>query len=87
MVRTVAEHQIVDSGPYRFTRHPAYAGMLVVNAGICLYFFNWVTTSIFLFMLVPSILLRILIEEKTLFRIKGYPEFAKPRKRLFPVVW
>lgn len=86
-VRTAAQHEIVDSGPYRFTRHPAYAGMLVANAGICLYFFNWVTTFIFLLMLVPSILLRIIIEEKTLFGIEGYPEFARPRKRLFPRVW
>jgi len=42
-VRTVAQHRIVVSGPYRFTRHPAYAGMIIANAGICIYFFNWVT--------------------------------------------
>jgi protein-S-isoprenylcysteine O-methyltransferase Ste14 len=86
-VRTVPEHQIVVSGPYRFTRHPAYAGMLLANAGICLYFFNYFTTPIFLLILVPSVLLRIGIEEKTLFGIKGYREFAEPRKRLFPAVW
>jgi len=27
------------------------------------------------------------VEEKTLFRIKEYAEFAKNRKRLFPWVW
>ncbi|MFZ2448067.1 MAG: isoprenylcysteine carboxylmethyltransferase family protein [Syntrophobacteraceae bacterium] len=86
-VRTVAQHRIVDSGPYRFTRHPAYAGMIAANAGISLYFFNWVTVCIFLFMLVPAILLRIVIEERTLFGIEGYSEFAKNRKRLFPAIW
>jgi protein-S-isoprenylcysteine O-methyltransferase Ste14 len=86
-VRTVAQHQIVVSGPYRFTRHPAYAGMLVANVGISMYFFNWVTICVFLFILVPAILLRIVIEEKTLFGIEGYSEFAKQRKRLFPAVW
>lgn len=86
-VRTVSQHQIVVSGPYRFTRHPAYAGMILANAGISMYFFNWVTICVFLLILVPAILLRIAIEEKILFGIEGYSEFAKKRKRLFPAVW
>jgi protein-S-isoprenylcysteine O-methyltransferase Ste14 len=86
-VQTVAQHRIVATGPYRFTRHPAYAGMILANAGISMYFFNWVTICVFLFMLVPAILLRIAIEERTLFAIDGYSEFAKKRKRLFPAVW
>jgi len=86
-VRTAAQHKIVVSGPYRFTRHPAYAGMIIANTGICIYFFNWVTMCVFLFILVPAILLRIIIEEKTLFGVEGYSEFAKNRKRLFPAVW
>ena len=86
-VRTVSQHQIVASGPYHFTRHPAYAGMIIANAGISMYFLNWVTICVFLFILVPAIFLRIVIEEKTLFGIEGYSEFAKNRKRLFPAVW
>lgn len=86
-VRTVTQHQIVVAGPYRLTRHPAYAGMIIANAGISMYFCNWVTICAFLFILVPAILLRIAIEEKTLFGIEGYSEFAKKRKRLFPAVW
>lgn len=86
-VQTVAQHQIVASGPYRFTRHPAYAGMIIANVGISMYFFNWVTVGVFLFILVPAILLRIRIEERTLFGIKGYAEFAQKRKRLLPAVW
>jgi protein-S-isoprenylcysteine O-methyltransferase Ste14 len=86
-VRTVAQHQIVSSGPYSITRHPAYAGMLIANAGVSVYFFNWVTLCVFLFILVPAIILRITIEEKMLFRIDGYSEFAGNRKRLFPAIW
>ena len=86
-VRTVSQHQIVVSGPYRFTRHPAYAGMIIANAGLSLYFFNWITICVFFLILLPTILLRIVIEEKTLFGIEEYSEFAKKRKRLFPAVW
>jgi protein-S-isoprenylcysteine O-methyltransferase Ste14 len=86
-VRTMNQHQIVDSGPYRFTRHPAYAGMIIANAGLSMYFLNWVTTGIFLLGLVPAILLRIAVEEKMLFGIEGYSAFAERRKRLFPGIW
>ena len=55
-VRTVSQHQIVVSGPYSVTRHPAYAGMIIANAGISVYFFNLVTISVFLFILVPAII-------------------------------
>ena len=86
-VRTVSQHQIVASGPYSVTRHPAYAGMIIANAGISVFFFNWVTVCVFLFILTPAIILRIIIEEKTLFKIDGYPEFARNRKRLLPAIW
>ena len=87
IVRRVSEHRIIDSGPYRFTRHPAYAGMIFANLGIVIYFFNWVTLGIFLGLLMPAIFLRILVEEKTLFTIKGYADFSKNRKRVFPPLW
>jgi protein-S-isoprenylcysteine O-methyltransferase Ste14 len=86
-VRTQSRHRIVVIGPYRFTRHPAYAGMIVANVGIAIYFFNQVTLGVLLILLVPAILLRIFIEEKTLFKIEGYAQYAENRKRLFPGVW
>lgn len=86
-VRKAGDHRIVDSGPYRVVRHPAYTGMIVANAGLTAYFFNGVTLAVFLLVLLPAIVLRIRVEEKMLFGIGGYAEFAKPRKRLFPAVW
>lgn len=86
-VRTVTEHRIIQSGPYRIIRHPAYLGMIVAHTGVLIYFFNWVTMCIFLFLFVPAILLRISIEERLLFGIEGYPEYARNRKRLIPRIW
>ena len=86
-IRTLPQHRIVSSGPYRLTRHPAYAGMILLNAGVVLYFLNWVTLAIFVFALVPAIILRIVVEERVLFGIEGYSDFAETRKRLFPLVW
>ncbi|MEM5789902.1 MAG: isoprenylcysteine carboxylmethyltransferase family protein [Syntrophobacteraceae bacterium] len=86
-VRTVAQHQIIDAGPYRVIRHPAYAGMIIANTGVVVYFFNLVTCGVFLLMLLPAILFRISIEEKMLFEIPEYSEYARKRKRLIPKVW
>jgi protein-S-isoprenylcysteine O-methyltransferase Ste14 len=87
IVREVDAHQIVDSGPYRHIRHPAYAGMILANLGIVIFFFNLITLTLFLSILIPAIILRILIEEKTLFRIGGYGKFAQNRQRLIPGIW
>jgi protein-S-isoprenylcysteine O-methyltransferase Ste14 len=87
IVREVDTHKIVDSGPYRHIRHPAYAGMILTNLGIVIFFFNLITLILFLLILIPVIILRILIEEKTLFRIDGYGKFAKNRQRLIPGIW
>ncbi len=87
MVREVEAHKIVDSGPYRHIRHPAYAGMILANLGVVIFFFNLVTLILFLLVLIPAIILRIIIEEKTLFRIGGYEKFAQNRQRLIPSIW
>jgi protein-S-isoprenylcysteine O-methyltransferase Ste14 len=87
MVREVEAHKIGDTGPYRYIRHPAYAGMILANLGVVIFFFNLITLIIFLLVLFPAIILRIVIEEKTLFRIDGYVKFAQNRQRLIPGIW
>jgi protein-S-isoprenylcysteine O-methyltransferase Ste14 len=87
IVRTVDKHNIINSGPYRFIRHPAYAGMIIAHVGVVIYFLNYLTLAVFLMILLPAIMLRIFIEEKTLFTIHGYSEYAHHRKRLFPMIW
>ena len=36
-VAIAADHRVVDSGPYRYIRHPAYSGSLLtfVGLGVC----------------------------------------------------
>ncbi len=87
IVRKINGHKIIDTGPYKFLRHPAYAGMITAHLGITIFYFNYVTFLIFLLLLIPSIIVRIIIEEKTLIDIEGYAEFAKNKKRIIPYVW
>lgn len=87
IVRKIDKHKIVDTGPYRYLRHPSYAGMITALAGIVLFYFNIITTAFFVGLLLPSIILRIIVEEKVLFTIEGYAAFAKGRRRVIPYVW
>ena len=80
-------HRVIDTGPYRVLRHPAYAGMILAHAGVALWFLNMVTLAALVLALVPGIAGRILEEEKTLMKLEGYADFAKTRARLVPFVW
>jgi protein-S-isoprenylcysteine O-methyltransferase Ste14 len=87
IVRKIDQHQIIDTGPYKCIRHPSYAGMITALAGIALFYFNFVTIAVFICLLLPSIILRIKVEEKILFTIDGYAAFAKNRRRIIPYIW
>jgi protein-S-isoprenylcysteine O-methyltransferase Ste14 len=85
-VRLQEDHAIIDRGPYRFIRHPAYAGMLLAHAGFVIFFFN-VPSGICFAILCVSVIIRIRVEEKMLFNIEGYREYSDGRKRLIPLIW
>lgn len=86
-VRTLGDHAVVRSGPYRFVRHPAYAGMIMAHAGFVGIFAGPFSVTAFLGLLIPAIVRRILVEERTLMELNGYPAYASDRKRLVPAVW
>jgi protein-S-isoprenylcysteine O-methyltransferase Ste14 len=81
-------HQVCDSGPYRFVRHPGYIGAIIQGLGVPLLLGSF-------WSFIPAILaatlmiLRTSLEDKTLHNeLPGYPEFAKKtRYRLIPGIW
>lgn len=86
-VREQEGHRIIDHGPYRAVRHPAYTGMLLAHVGVVGALFNPVALGFLLLWFVPAVIYRIRVEEELLMRIEGYPEYAEGRKRLVPGVW
>jgi protein-S-isoprenylcysteine O-methyltransferase Ste14 len=86
-VRLSESHSVVSHGPYRIVRHPAYTGMIAAHAGVTMCFFNWLSVALLLLVLVPAVVLRIHVEERALFALRGYPEYAAGRRRLIPLVW
>jgi protein-S-isoprenylcysteine O-methyltransferase Ste14 len=82
-------HQVVTSGPYRFVRHPLYAGAIVALAGAGLAFGNWASLALCLLAPAAAYVPRIRIEERALERELGEPyrAYAASKPRLFPGVW
>lgn len=86
-VRITGDHQVIEHGPYRLVRHPAYTGMAVAHAAFVLLFLNPFSAGVLVALLLPTLVVRIMIEEKVLLRLPEYAGFAAQRKRLIPWVW
>ena len=77
---------LVTTGPYRFVRHPIYAGVLIVLAGVLVGHHD-VTTLIPVACVALALIVRIVAEERAVLRT--YPEYAgyaQRTKRIIPWV-
>ena len=81
-------HQVITSGPYRWMRHPGYAGAIWTYLATPL-FLDSVWAFIPAVSLVIILVIRTSLEDKVLqVELEGYSEYAdKVRYRLFPGVW
>jgi protein-S-isoprenylcysteine O-methyltransferase Ste14 len=86
-VRTLADHRVVTTGPYRFLRHPAYTGVIMAHAGMTLVLLNVASALTLVMLVIPAFLWRITVEERLLLQLSEYAEFARGRRRLVPYVW
>jgi len=87
---SVAEgQQLVQSGPYRFIRHPAYAGYLWISLGLAVGYSSLAGLAAALFVLLPSVIYRIRVEDKLLAEHFGaeFDGYARRIKRLLPYLW
>jgi protein-S-isoprenylcysteine O-methyltransferase Ste14 len=82
-------HHVVTSGPYRFVRHPGYAGVLVSQVGLGLTLGNWLSVGLLVLGFFLAHVPRIRAEEAVLEANLGEPyrELERTRKRLIPGVW
>ena len=81
-------HHVVHGGPYRWVRHPGYAGALLTYLATPFLLGSW---WIFLpvFMVLVILVVRTSLEDRTLQeKLVGYREYAgKVRYRLIPGIW
>jgi protein-S-isoprenylcysteine O-methyltransferase Ste14 len=88
-VMTSADQPVVTTGPYRFVRHPGYAGIILVLTGIGATYENWLSLAALALVPLIGFIYRIQVEEAALAATLGraYTSYAAGRKRLIPGVW
>jgi protein-S-isoprenylcysteine O-methyltransferase Ste14 len=87
-IQTDRGQYVVDTGPYRYVRHPGYAGFLGWSLSAPLLLGSW-WAFVPAAMAVAGIAIRTALEDTTLRReLGGYPEYAaRVRFRLIPGIW
>lgn len=88
-VSVIQGQRLVRHGPYRFLRHPAYAGYILIALGLALGYASLAGFVAVLFLLVPSVLYRIRVEDTLLASFFGaqFHAYAHTTKRLLPYIW
>jgi protein-S-isoprenylcysteine O-methyltransferase Ste14 len=88
-VRVQPGQTVVESGPYRWVRHPSYAGMIVFFVGLGLALSDWASLATLALVPTAGLIVRIRSEERALLDGLGeqYRHFAATRRRLCPGVW
>ncbi|WP_159460352.1 methyltransferase family protein [Tistlia consotensis] len=84
-LETRADHRLVETGPYRWIRHPLYSSYLLITAGLFLMTGNWlVTAPMFAYFL--AIAARAWKEEAMLLERLGgsYREYMARTERFLP---
>lgn len=81
-------HHVVTAGPYRFVRHPGYAGLILFNLLSAMALGSWLALPPFLARALLA-LRRTAVEDRVLHaELEGYAAYAeRVRYRLLPGIW
>jgi protein-S-isoprenylcysteine O-methyltransferase len=88
-VAVATDHRVVDSGPYRYIRHPSYTGGLLAFLGISLCLLNALSIPIIMIPIFLAFRKRMGIEEAVLTTAlePDYRDYIRRTKRLIPFVY
>jgi protein-S-isoprenylcysteine O-methyltransferase Ste14 len=83
------DHRVIQDGPYRFVRHPSYAGSMIAMTGIACLTFNWLGFVVIVVCCFAAYALRISVEENVLVGSLGddYRRYAARTKCLIPWIF
>ena len=87
-VAVTPDQPLIEAGPYRLIRHPAYTGVLITLLGFGLCYTNWLGLLVIVGCALIGFSYRIRVEEHVLKAHLGqrYQEYMRRTKRLIPFV-
>ena len=85
-VRASATQPVIQTGPYKYVRHPSYTAGMMMFVGIGFALTNWISVAISLLAPLVAYGYRVRVEERALLGEIGapYAEFMRTRKRFIP---
>mgnify|MGYP001240548090 CR=1 FL=1 len=88
-VAKVENHEIIETGLYKFVRHPGYLGQLIIFMGISISISNWLSIFVMMLSVTLAYLYRIKVEERFMLEHLGekYLNYQNRTKRLIPLVF
>jgi protein-S-isoprenylcysteine O-methyltransferase Ste14 len=83
------DHQLIQTGPYRYIRHPSYLGILILSLGLGIAMANWISLILCLVLPTIGLIRRIRFEEKELEQHFGkrYQDYMKNTRRVIPFIY
>jgi protein-S-isoprenylcysteine O-methyltransferase Ste14 len=88
-IQVDADQAVVTHGPYRWVRHPSYAGLLLIALGFGLGDGNWLSLAVCAVIPPLGLMPRIAVEESELARVLGeqYRSYQRATHRVVPGLW
>ena len=88
-VTEIEDHELIETGFYKFIRHPGYLGQILIFLGTAISFSNWLSIVLMIIPVLIGYLYRIRVEEKFMIRQWGqkYLNYQKKTKRLIPWIY
>jgi protein-S-isoprenylcysteine O-methyltransferase Ste14 len=87
-VAKVENHKIIETGLYKFIRHPGYLGQLIIFIGISTSISNWLSILAMMIPITLGYFYRIKVEERFMLEHLGeaYLNYQVRTKRIIPMI-
>lgn len=88
-VATVEDQKVIETGLYKFIRHPGYLGQLMIFLGISISISNWLSVLTMMVPVTLGYLCRIRVEERFMVKQLGedYVNYQARTERLIPRIY
>jgi protein-S-isoprenylcysteine O-methyltransferase Ste14 len=88
-VAKVENQKIIETGLYKFIRHPGYLGQLIIFIGISTALSNWLSVLLMMIPVTIGYNYRIKVEERFMIEQMGesYLDYKKRTKRMIPMIY